>query len=255
MYFFDTMDMVIFMVYTSIENEKIKGIKKLNQKKYRDKTGLFLVEGEHLVLEAYKSGCLKELLIEEDTLFPLDVETSFVSHNILTYISELDTPPMMIGVCYKKTPHNKEIGNRILALDAIQDPGNLGTIIRSAVAFHVDTIILGKGTVDVYNSKVVRASQGMIFHVNIIELDLENSLSEYKKNGYQIIGTKVTHGKSLKDIEKIEKFVIIMGNEGNGMQESVSGLCDSFIYIDMDEACESLNVGVATSIILYELDK
>ena len=243
------------MVYTSIENEKIKEIKKLNQKKYRDKTGLFLVEGEHLVLEAYKAGCLKELLIEEDTLFPLDIETSFVSHNILTYISELDTPPTMIGVCYKMGTNVKEIGDRVLALDAIQDPGNLGTIIRSAVAFHVDTIILGKGTVDVYNSKVVRASQGMLFHVNIIELDLENNLTVFKENGYQIIGTRVTHGKSLKDIEKTEKFVIIMGNEGNGMSDDVALLCDSFIYIDMSEACESLNVGVATSIILYELDK
>ena len=243
------------MVYTSIENEKIKEIKKLNQKKYRDKSGLFLVEGEHLVLEAYKSGCLKELLIEEDNLFPLDIETSNVSHNILAYISELDTPPNMIGVCYKKKPMDSEIGNKVLALDAIQDPGNLGTIIRSAVAFHVDTIILGKGTVDVYNSKVVRASQGMIFHVNIIELDLEQGLVDFKKNGYQIIGTKVTHGKSLKDIEKIENFVIIMGNEGNGMSDAVTELCDSFIYIDMSETCESLNVGVATSIILYELDK
>jgi TrmH family RNA methyltransferase len=242
------------MVYTSTENEKIKDIKKLNQKKYRDKTGLFLVEGEHLVLEAYKSGCLKELLIEEDTMFPLDVETSFVSHNILSYISELDTPPSMIGVCRKKVT-NDDIGSKVLALDAIQDPGNLGTIIRSAVAFHVDTIILGKGTVDVYNSKVVRASQGMLFHVNIIELDLENSLPKFKEDGYQIIGTKVTHGKSLKDIEKVEKFVIIMGNEGNGMSEPVAELCDSFIYIDMSDVCESLNVGVATSIILYELDK
>lgn len=243
------------MVYTSIENARIKEIKKLNQKKYRDKSGLFLVEGEHLVLEAYKSGCLQELLIEEDSLFPIDVETLFVSHNVLTYISELDTPPTMIGVCRKKTTNELEVGNRVLALDAIQDPGNLGTIIRSAVAFNVDTIILGKGTVDVYNSKVVRASQGMLFHINIVELDLENDLINFKKNNYQIIGTKVTHGKSLKDIEKTEKFVIIMGNEGNGMSEAVAELCDSFIYIDMNEACESLNVGVATSIILYELDK
>ena len=90
MLFFGTIRVVIFMVYTSIENEKIKEIKKLNQKKYRDKAGLFLVEGEHLVLEAYKSGYLKELLIEKDTLFPIDVDTSYVSHNILSYISELD---------------------------------------------------------------------------------------------------------------------------------------------------------------------
>ena len=242
------------MVYTSIENAKIKDIKKLNQKKYRDKTGLFLVEGEHLVLEAYKAGCLKELLLEENSIFPIDTEISYVSNNILTYISELETPPSMIGVCKKKSFDNN-YGSKILALDAIQDPGNLGTIIRSAVAFNIDTIILGKGTVDVYNSKVVRASQGMLFHINIVEDTLENIIPELKKNGCNIIGTKVTHGNSLKNIDKLSKFVIIMGNEGNGMSDSVSELCDSFIYIDMNEACESLNVGVATSIILYELDK
>ena len=242
------------MVYTSIENAKIKEIKKLNQKKYRDKTGLFLVEGEHLVLEAYKAGCLKEVLLEENTLFPIDVETSYVSNNILTYISELETPPGMIGVCQKKSFDNN-FGSKILALDAIQDPGNLGTIIRSAVAFNIDTIILGKGTVDIYNSKVVRASQGMLFHINIVEDSLENIIPELKKSGCSIIGTKVTHGNSLKNIDKLSKFVIIMGNEGNGMSDSVSELCDSFIYIDMNETCESLNVGVATSIILYELDK
>ena len=242
------------MVYTSIENEKIKEIKKLNQKKYRDKSGLFLVEGEHLVLEAYKAGYLKELLIEEDTLFSIDVDTSYVSHNILSYISELDTPPNMIGICRKKVC-SSDIGSRILALDAIQDPGNLGTIIRSAVAFNIDTIILGKGTVDVYNSKVVRGSQGMLFHMNFMDGSLEEILPNLKQDNYQIMGTKVTHGKSLKTIEKMKKFVIIMGNEGNGMSEEVSHLCDTFLYIDMNETCESLNVGVATSIILYELDK
>ena len=242
------------MVYTSVENEKIKNIKKLQQKKYRDKNGLFLVEGEHLVLEAYKSGYLKEVIIEENTLLPLDVETIYVSNNVLAYISELETAPTMIGIC-RKIEESEKIGEKILALDGIQDPGNLGTIIRSAVAFHMDTIIIGSGTVDIYNSKVIRASQGMLFHINIMELNLQNCLPDLKKKDYQIMGTKVTHGKSLKDIEKFQKFVIIMGNEGNGISEEVEKLCDSFLYIDMSTVCESLNVGVATSIILYELDK
>lgn len=242
------------MVYTSVENEKIKDIKKLHQKKYRDKTGLFLVEGEHLVLEAYKSGYLKELILEENALFPLDVETIYVSNNVLTYISELESAPTMIGICRKKE-QVEIVGEKILALDGIQDPGNLGTIIRSAVAFHIDTIVIGFATVDIYNSKVIRASQGMLFHINIIESDLQKCLPDLKKQNYQIMGTKVTHGKSLKDIEKLQKFVIIMGNEGNGISEEVEKLCDSFIYIDMSDVCESLNVGVATSIILYELDK
>ncbi len=242
------------MLYTSTENKKIKELKKLNQKKYRDKTGLFLVEGSHLVLEAFKSGYLKELILEQDELFPLDVEKMYVTNDILYYISDVETPQPVMGVV-SKCPEKETLGSRILVLDGIQDPGNLGTIIRSAVAFHVDTIVLGKGTVDLYNPKVVRSSQGMLFHINIIERDLTTFLPQLKEQQYSILGTRVTHGKSLKEIEKKSKFAIIMGNEGNGMSEEVATLCDDFIYIDMSSTCESLNVGVATSIILYELDK
>lgn len=242
------------MLYTSIDNKKIKDIKKLNTKKYRDKTSMFLVEGEHLVLEAYKTGHLKELILEQDTLFPLNVETSYVTNNVLHYITSLETPQNVLGICNK--PKEKEqLGNRILILDGIQDPGNLGTIIRSAVAFHIDTIIISKDTVDVYNSKVIRASQGLIFHTSIIIRDLKEFILELKNKNYKVYGTKVTYGKSLKSLEKSEKFAIIMGNEGNGVREELLDLSDEFLYIDMNSKCESLNVAVATSIILYEFDK
>lgn len=242
------------MLYTSMDNKKIKDLKKLNQKKYRDKTNTFLVEGSHLVLEAFKTGNLEELLLEQDTLFPLDVKTNYLTNDLIYYISEVETPQMVLGVCKKLEP-KESLGNRILILDEIQDPGNLGTIIRSAVAFHVDTIVLGKGTVDLYNSKVIRASQGMLFHINIIERDLEEFLVELKSQQYHVLGTRVTHGNSLKGLARYEKTAIIMGNEGSGVREELLELCDSYLYIDMAEACESLNVGVATSIILYELDK
>ena len=242
-----------FMLYTSIENKKIKDIKKLNTKKYRDKVGMFLVEGEHLVLEAYKTGCLVELLLEENQIFPLDVETNYISNNVLNYISELDTPQKVIGICKKN--NNEKLGNKILILDDIQDPGNLGTIIRSCVAFNIDTIILSDNSVDLYNSKVIRASQGLLFHINILRYNLMNILPKLKDEKYYIYGTKVTHGNSLKSLKKENKFAIIMGNEGNGMHEEISELCDSFIYIEMNESVESLNVGVATSIILYEFSK
>ena len=241
------------MIYTSVDNKKIKDIKKLNTKKYRDKTNLFLVEGRHLVLEAYKRGYLQTLILEENEIFPLDVDTMYVSNNVINYISTLETPQLVMGLC--KKIEEKEIGSKILILDDIQDPGNLGTIIRSAVAFNFDTIVLGDNTVDLYNPKVIRASQGMLFHINIINRNLLEFIPELSNQEYKILGTKVTHGKNIKDIEKTEKFAIIMGNEGNGMSEEVEELCDEFIYIDMNEACESLNVGVATSIILYELDK
>ena len=241
------------MLYSSIDNSKIKDLKKLHNKKYRDKKRLFLVEGRHLVLEAYKTGYLKELLLEENEILPLDVMTYYMTNNVKNYLSELETPTNIIGVCEKKEGIIK--GNRIVYLDCIQDPGNLGTIIRSCVAFNVDTLVLSRDCVDLYNSKVIRASQGLIFHLNIVIADINEFGPKLKDENYKIYGTKVTHGKSLKTIEKVSKFVIIMGNEGNGISELSSELCDEFIYIDMNDRCESLNVGVATSIILYELDK
>jgi len=241
------------MLYTSIDNPKIKDLKKLQTKKYRDKKGLFLVEGRHLVLEAYKTGLLEELYLEENELLPLNIMTHTITNNVIHHLSELTTPSTIIGLCHKKEGEVK--GNRIVYLDEIQDPGNLGTIIRSCVAFHVDTLILSKNCVDLYNSKVIRATQGLLFHLNIVIEDVEKIVPQLKDNGYQILGTKVTHGKSLKSLAFPEKFVIIMGNEGNGISEVSEELCDEFLYIDMDSTCESLNVGVATSIILYESDK
>lgn len=241
------------MIYKSLDNKKIKEIKKLDTKKYRDKTNLFLVEGKHLVLEAYKKGYLKTLILEENEQLSLDIETMYVSKNVLNYITTLSTPQPIMGVCSKVK--EQEIKNKILILNDIQDPGNLGTIIRSAVAFNIDTIILSKNTVDLYNPKVIRATQGLIFHINIIEKDLKEFVPYLKENNYKIYGTKVTDGKSLKNIYKCEKFAIIVGNEGNGLNQEMINLTDEFIYIKMNNNCESLNVAVATSIILYELDK
>lgn len=241
------------MVYTSIDNKKIKELKKLNMKKYRDESNLFLIEGEHLVLEAYKKGVLKELLLEENIKLNLDVDTSYLSRNVIKYLSELDNPSNIIGVCEKMS--EQELGNKVLVLDDIQDPGNLGTIIRSAVAFNINSIVVSTNTVDIYNSKVIRASQGMIFNINIIKRDLNKFIPEIKNNNYKIYATKVDKGKSLKGLEIENKFAIIMGNEGKGVHDNLLDLADTYLYIDMNKSCESLNVAIATSIILYELDK
>ena len=155
-----------------------------------------------------------------------------------------------MAVCNK--PESKDIGNKIIVLDNIQDPGNLGTIIRSSVAFNFDTIVLSKDTVDVYNSKVIRATQGMLFKVNIIIADLEEFINNINSE-YKIIGTNVVNGKKIKDFKNVEKFAIIMGNEGQGVSSKVAQLCHENIYIPMNKNCESLNVGVAASIIMYEL--
>ena len=241
------------MIYSSISNDKIKNLKKLDSKKYRDINGLFLVEGEHLVLEAYNSGCLDELILLDGIDFKLDVKTSYVTYEVMKYVSSLDNPSGIIGVCKKM--EGSFFGDRIVVLDDVQDPGNLGTIIRSCVAFNVDTLVLSSGCVDLYNSKVIRASQGMLFHLNIVVVsDIVDYVSNLKEN-YKIFSTNVNGGNKLKSIEKCGRFVIIMGNEGNGVRSSLNDLADQYIYIDMNSDCESLNVGVATSIILYELDK
>ncbi len=238
------------MIYTSVNNPKIKEIKKLKQKKYRDQKGLFLVEGEHLVTEAYKTNSLKELILLENENSKLKVNTIHVSAKVMNTLTDLTTRTKMIGICQKQNPKIKE--ESLLILDNIQDPGNLGTIIRSAAAFDINTIILDECT-DVYSSKTIRASQGMIFHTNIITNKIKEIIPKLKEKGYKIYGTKVDGGKELKEIKKSQKFAIIMGNEGNGVKKEILNDCDEYIYIKMNKNCESLNVAIATSIILYEL--
>lgn len=240
------------MLYSSVNNPKIKQLAKLKTKKYRNKQNLFLVEGAHLVKEAYESGYLKELLLLENKTFNLDVETNYITENVLNILTEVESPVGIIGICTPKPMTLK--GNKLLILDSIQDPGNLGTIIRSSVAFNIDTIIINDKCADPYSDKVIRSSQGMIFKTNIIKKDLTIFLNEIKGK-IPVYGTKVDGGKDLKTLEKISKFAIIMGNEGNGVNPKLLDMCDEYLYIPMNSKCESLNVGVATSIILYELTK
>ena len=240
------------MLYSSVNNPKIKELSKLKTKKIRDKQNMFLIEGIHLVKEAYDSGLLKEILLLEDTEFQLDVETNYITENVLKHLSQVESPSGIIGICRAKEMTLQ--GKKLLILDSVQDPGNIGTIIRSSVAFNIDTIIINDKCADIYSDKVIRSSQGMIFKTNIVKKDLSKFLNEIKGK-IPIYGTKVTGGKSLKKLEKISEFAIIMGNEGKGVSENLLQLCDEYLYIPMNKACESLNVGVATSIILYELTK
>ena len=239
------------MIITSLENKEIKRITKLKSKKYRDELQEFIVEGEHLVEESYKNKVLKKIILLENTDIDIDVEKIYVNHDIMKKISNLDSPPKVIGIC--KLLEEKEIGDRVLILDGIQDPGNLGTIIRSAVAFNIDTIILSNDTVDMYNSKVIRSTQGMLFYINIIRTDLMEVLPELKRNNYTLYTTNVTNGIDMKKCEKQNKFALIVGNEGNGVSKKVSDYADYTIYIKTNNNVESLNVAVATSILLYEL--
>ena len=159
------------MLITSLDNDRIKGYIKLKERKYRKKTNTFIVEGLHSVLEAYKTGSIIELILEKDEVLPFDLPCVYVTNEIINKISSLETPSNIMALC-KINNENVELGNKILLLDNVQDPGNLGTIIRSAVAFNVDSIVLSPDCVDVYNPKVLRSTQGMIFHIPIIVRDL-----------------------------------------------------------------------------------
>ena len=245
------------MLITSLENDRIKGYIKLKERKYRKKTKTYIVEGLHSVLEAYKSGDIIELILEKDEVLPLDVPCVYVTTDIINKISSLETPSNVMALCKMKDYDKVTIGEKILLLDGIQDPGNLGTIIRSATAFNVDTIVLSPDTVDVYNPKVLRSTQGMIFHTSIIIKDLESVILELKQKEIPVYGTKVEYGEDVslfKPKDKI-KYAVIMGNEGNGVKEELLDMCDKYLYIDMNDNVESLNVAVACSIILYELNK
>ena len=239
------------MHITSINNEYIKEISKLNEKKYRDKSNKYLIEGLHLVTEALKYDIIDTIIIREDFSYETNIKHIIVSNEVMKKLSDNPSIPKIMAVVNKKESTIK--GNKILLLDRLQDPGNLGTIIRSAVAFNFDTIILSNDTVDLYNSKVLRSTQGMLFNINILRQDLTNVINELKNNNYTIYGTKVDNGNDVKEINKINKFALIIGNEGTGISDNILKQCDKYLYIKMNNNCESLNAGVAASILMYEM--
>ena len=238
---------------TSLDNSKIKKYRKLRIRKYRNQEKLFLIEGEHLVREADKYNLLVDLLVLEDYDYQIDFPYTKVSLEVLKSLTDLKSIPKMIGIA--KMKEEKEVkSDKVLILDDIADPGNLGTIIRSSLAFNIQDIILSSNTVDIYNEKVIRASQGMLFGLNFLRKDLQEAIFDLKKEGYCILGTNVINGSDVREI-KASKFALIVGNEGQGVKKEIQDICDKNIYIKMNSQCESLNVGVAASIILYELSR
>ena len=230
---------------SSKDNARIKDLAKLKTTKYRKETKTFLVEGKHLVSEAFNMG----LVIEAFSLEEKDGYTQ-VSADVMKKLISTDSLVSEIAVC--KMLDEKPLSDKILILDKIQDPGNLGTLLRSAKAFNFNTVILGEGTVDLYNEKVIRSSQGAIFKLNILSKNLLDFIPTLKD--YNVYGTNVRNGIDIKDITNTNKVAIILGNEGNGISAEVDILVSKNIYIKMDNT-ESLNVGVAGSIIMYELNK
>ena len=234
------------MKITSIHNDNVKYWVSLKNKKIRDKERKFIVEGDHLIEEARKNNLIEYIIscVDENADF-------YVTKEIMEKISDQKSISYNAAVV-KFIPEDSVNGN-VIILDNLQDPGNLGTIIRSSVAFNIDTIIISDTSVDLYNPKVVRATEGMIFNLNIIRRNLEEIIPVLKNLGYKIVGTDVNEGNDVRNISK-ENVAIIIGNEGNGMSENIKKLCDEFINIKINKSCESLNAGVAASIIMYEVN-
>lgn len=238
------------MLITSLNNDTVKHLVKLKDKKYRDKLNLFFIEGKDLCDIAYENGLLREIYLLDGTNNIYDgIPCTYVNVDVMKKISDMESASNCFGVCSKKV--EEDIGNKIIVLDNIQDPGNLGTIIRSAVAFNIDTVVVSNDTVDIYNPKVVRSTKGMLFNINIIKRDLGKFLSEL--DNYMIYGTDVNNGINIKNEDISDKVVIVIGNEGKGISEEVRKYCNKFIYIGMNNKCESLNASVSASIIMYEV--
>lgn len=220
------------MLITSKENEIIKHIKLLSQKKYRDEFSEYIIEGLKLVKEAVEENIeISKIIISEEVLAKEEVKNILskveenkkvnVSSNIFNYVADTVTPQGIMAIVKKKTFIDEKYEDTIFMLDDIQDPGNLGTILRSLDSSGLKQIILSKGTVDCYNNKVVRSSMGAIFRVNIFEnKNLEEEIKVLKEKGYKIIVTSLNTEKSYFDID-YKKSVIVIGNESKGVSQKI----------------------------------
>lgn len=221
---------------TAVNNEKIKQYRKLLNKKYRDKTNMFLVEGTHLVEEAQKAKLIHEILTSDVTKIG-----KLVSEKVLKSLSATQTTPSIVAICYK--PKIKKLGKKVVALGDVQDPGNVGTLIRTSAAFNYDDIIISG--VDVFNPKVIRASQGAIFKINIVQTD---DISKYFQN-FHVIGAVIDkEAKQYNQLQIKKPFMIVLGNEGNGLSNAIIEKLDEKVYIPIH--FESLNVASAGAILL-----
>ena len=223
---------------------EIKYIKSLKEKKFRDSSGLFVVEGEKMVAEALASDFkVRQVIRVED-----------VGENTMSRISGLTSPPPVLAVVEQKRSHSAELAAGLcLALDSVRDPGNMGTIIRLADWFGVKTIYCSADCVEVYNPKVVQASMGSVFRINIVVCDLLELCSRFKAASRKIYGTFLD-GSNIYQSDLEDDALIVMGNESNGISLAVRNQVDARVLIPSfgGSKAESLNVGVATAVVLSE---
>ena len=244
------------MIITSKDNEIIKNIKKLKEKKYR--LDSYIVEGIKMVKEAINENQEIALIaIREDFKIDFDtknIKTVTISNKIFNDISDVKTPQGILAVIKKNQNNQIETNsNYILALDSLQDPGTMGTIIRTADSANINQIIINKTTVDPYSPKVIRSTMGAIYRTNIIEVeDLKTTLKEIQSKGFQIITTDLKATQSIYDINYNNKTVVVIGNEANGVSQEILQTADKKVIIPMLGKTESLNASIAASIMIYE---
>lgn len=245
----------------SASNTQVKQWKKLLTKKERDKTNTYLVEGIHLVEEALLSNLIVEIVVNEDTGLPPawdygDIPVTMVTKEIFLNLSDTETPQGVIAICRQQQTSIDEVkGKKYLLIDSVQDPGNLGTMIRTADAAGIDAVIVGEGSVDIYNPKVLRSAQGSHFHLPVIRGKLTEWMNKLKDEHIPVYGTALENGKEYTEIESTENFALIVGNEGSGVRKSILAETDANLYIPIYGKSESLNVAIATGILLYYLRK
>lgn len=237
----------------SVQNAKIKQITKLHTRKERKKTNQFLVEGFHLVEEAVRSGLNVEMILTTDTervteeMISGSQEQYEITFRIAEKLSQTEAPQGIYAVC-EMPQYEIAAFKQLIYLDRIQDPGNVGTIIRTADAAGLDGVAISKGTVDIYNDKVLRSSQGSVFHIPVIEADFSEVKEKF--NG-KVYGTSLKEAKNYKEVEPAEEFMIVLGNEGQGVSEEILEAADENLYVPIYGQAESLNVAICAGVLMY----
>ena len=252
------------MIITSKDNDLIKNIKKLKEKKHRDETNSYIIEGIKIIEEAIDENADIEKIVvcneineefSKELLYKIaKYDVIYVSKNVFKLLTDVTNPQGILAVISKKQNTLVDFTKDFyLILDNIQDPGNMGTILRTADSINLNQIIIRQGSVDCYNPKVVRATMGAIFRVNIVESkDMVKTIKELKKHKIKIYATDLKTEKNIYSAD-YKKSAVIIGNESNGVSEELLDLADEKIKIPMLGKTESLNAGVATGIILYEV--
>jgi TrmH family RNA methyltransferase len=241
----------------SLDNKLVKHISSLHLKKYRDTQKEFIIEGINSVKEALNSNFeIKNILYCPDIIDVNNIDFPMISvtRDVLCKISDTVTPQGIIAVC--SIPDNNTILsklNKILFLDKVQDPGNVGTMIRTADAMGFDAVILSAGSSDPYSLKVVRSTTGSIFHIPLIyDVDVSQTLKNLKTDGCSIYSSTLKEAVSIEKIIPQKPFVLVIGNEGQGISKETESLTDSFIKIEMFGSAESLNASIAAGILMYK---